>query len=101
MAGPFLTKAIDNAGPYNVVAQTTCNRIVVQENYNSANPPTADLQQFNPDGTGPIAIAKGTPAVFGAPDASHGGRFQAGQIVGKINTTAGSITVQQSEADLI
>lgn len=100
MGQPYSTMAIDNAGPYSVIAQTYCNRILIQENYNSANPPTADLQQYNADGTGPIAIPKGTPAIF-AFTASNWTSFRPGQVVGKINTTGGSITVQQVESERI
>lgn len=97
---PYSTKAIDNAGPYNITAKTYCRRILVQENFNSANPPTADLQQYNADGTGPVAIAKGTPAIFayaGDPNQS----FIPNQVVGQINTVSGSITIQQIEGDRV
>lgn len=88
MGQPVITKAIDNAGPYPITAPISCRRVLVQENYNSVNPPTADLQQFNPDGSGPIAIPKGTPMIFAK------GPYIEGQLVGQANTAAGSVTVQ-------
>lgn len=98
MAGPYTTYGVDNSQKWPVTALTRCKRILVQENYNSANPPTADLQQYNPDGSGPIAIPKGTPASF---NSFAGVIFQPGQIVGYVNTPSGSITVQQVESDLL
>jgi hypothetical protein len=92
MAQPFLTFAIDNTKQYAVVARTYCWRILIQENYNSATPPTADIQQFNPDGSGPVNIAKGTPAIFST------GPYLPGQTAGFVNTPSGSITVQQIES---
>lgn len=94
-----LTFAIDNLGPYNVVAQSYCRRIVVQENYDSANPPTADLKMYIPFGSAaPVAVrvAKGTPAIFNAE-----GVYSPGQTVGQIQTSAGSITVQQIESSQV
>jgi hypothetical protein len=96
MAGAYSTFAIDNLGPYSVVAKTYCKRILVQENYNSTNPPTADLQQFDAQGQGPVAVVKGTPAIFNSVGDS---RFYPGQVAGKINTTGGSITVEQIEGE--
>lgn len=96
MAGPYSTFAIDNAGPYAVVAKTYCKRILVQENYNSSNPPTADLQQFDANSNGPVAIVKGTPAIFNSVGDS---RFYPGAVAGKINTAGGSITVEQIEGE--
>ena len=93
------TFAIDNLGPYNVVANTYCSRIVVQENYDSANPPTADLKQYTPGGN-PIRIAKGTPAIF-TPAGATTGFFTPGEVVGQIQTSSGSITVQQIESSQI
>lgn len=99
------TFAIDNLGPYNVVANTYCSRIVVQENFDSANPPTADLKQYIPAGGVAVRIPKGTPAVFTfAATASTlypYPTFTPGQVVGQINTSAGSITVQQIESSQV
>jgi len=92
MSQPFSTYAIDNTKLYAVIANTYCRRVVVQENYDSANPPTADLEQYNPDGSGPVLIPKGTPAVFSK------GPYTPGTQVGSIETVSGSITVQQIES---
>lgn len=97
MADPITTYAIDNAGPYNVVANSYCLRITVQENYNSANPPTADLKQYRPAGSAtPMRIPKGTPAIF-----TKGGTYYPGEVAGAIQTEAGSITVQQIDSSQI
>lgn len=97
-SGPYSTYSIDNSGPYAVTAQTYCRRIAVQENYDSDNPPTANLQQFNPDQSGPILVVLGSPAIFSACGDS---RFYPGQIVGYINTVSGSITVAQAEGEQV
>ena len=97
------TFSIDNTQRYQVIAQTYCRRIVVQENYDSANPPTADLLMAIPAGATQILVAKGTPAIFAAPKLANGGGdlFDPGQIAGDIETVAGSITVQQVESATI
>lgn len=93
MPDPITTYAIDNGGPYNVIARSYCKRIEVRENYNSSNPPTADLQQFNPAGSStPAAVPKGTSAMF-----TTLGTFYPGQVVGAVNTVSGSIAVAQFE----
>lgn len=93
MPDPITTFAIDNGGPYNVVARSYCRRIEIRENYNSQNPPTADLQQFKPAGSStPAAVSKGTSAIFTTLTT-----FYPGQVVGAVNTLAGSITVAQIE----
>lgn len=92
------TFAVDNTQRYQVIAQTTCRRILVQENYNSATPPTADLLMSFPPGATQVAVPKGTPAVFTPP---HGLWFSPGTVAGEIETAAGSITVQQIEGDQV
>ena len=99
--------SIDNAGPYAVIARTYCLRILVQENFNSTNPPTADLQQFGvisgaqPGGV-PVAssvagaIPKGTAAIF-----TKGSMYSPGEVAGFINTAAGSIQVAQFESSQV
>lgn len=95
------TKAIDNAGPYPIFVKEACRRVLVQENFNSANPPTADLNQFDEhDSAGAFGcrIAKGTPAVFAD------GRTYSPQDplpAGYINTASGSITVLVIEHEKI
>ena len=104
MADPISTFAIDNAGPnpngsYNVVANSYCRRITIQENYDSANPPSADLQQFIPaTSSTPARVAKGTPAIFTPLSDLY---FTPRQIVGAIKTSSGSITVQQVESEQV
>jgi hypothetical protein len=72
-------------------------RIVVQENYNSANPPTADLlQRCSVPGSGQVRVSKGTPAVFTTQTT-----FSKGQKAGTIATASGSITVQQVESSQV
>jgi len=98
MADPIKTFAIDATGPnpngsYNVTAESWCKRVLVQEDYNSANPPTDDLlQYFDKTSTTPGKIPKGTPAVF-----TTIGMFYPGQVVGCIKTAGGTLTVQQIE----
>jgi hypothetical protein len=64
----FYTLAIDNAGPYALrKVKRPCLRIEVRENYNSANPPTMDLNQFAGDdstGTNGGRVPKGTSAIY-------------------------------------
>jgi hypothetical protein len=98
---PINTYAIDSTKRYTVVAQTACRRIVVQENYNSVNPPTADLLQAQPAGGTQINIAKGTAAVFSPPGTGSQHfvmGFKPGDVAGDIQTVSGSITVQQIES---
>jgi hypothetical protein len=94
------TFAVDNTQRYQVIAQTRCSRVLVQENYNSATPPTADLLMSAPAGSTQIAVAKGTPAIF-TPTVDSLARpvmFAPGEVVGDIETVSGSITVQQIES---
>ena len=88
------TYAVDNLSEVDVICHFDgAERIVVQEDYNSANPPTADLlQRGNVTGSAQIRVSKGTPAVFSS------GPFRAQQKVGTIQTASGSITVQQIES---
>lgn len=105
------TFAIDNTQRYSVLANTQCRRIYVQENYDSAVPPTADLLMASPAGAAQILVAKGTPCVFTAKasDASKGlATFTAGAweyvpgvVVGEIETVSGTITVQQLETNQV
>jgi hypothetical protein len=87
-------------GAYPVICQSfSATRITVQENYDSANPPTQDLTQYSDTFTANgVLVAKGTPAIFTPPP---NGRFYVGQIVGSISTVTGSITVQQLESSQI
>lgn len=96
-----ITFPIDNAGPnangsYDVVARSYCKRIKIQEDFDSASPPTADLRQYIPANSGPVKVSKGTPAIYAAPGESHYYPFQ---VVGQIKTASGSIIVQQTEGD--
>jgi len=87
------TFAIDNTKTYEVRANTYCTEIKVQEEYDSDEPPTADLEQFVPFDGDPIKIAKGVPAIF-----SKGSSYRPKELVGGIKTVAGSISVQQRES---
>jgi hypothetical protein len=107
VADATTTYAIDNNADYHVVVNTPCNRVVIQENYNSANPPTADLLQKMPFGAASAAnIAKGTAAVYTpstlasaqARRSGGGAMFAPGDNIGSIRTVSGSITVQQVES---
>lgn len=106
MADPNTTYAIDAAGPnpdgsYNVVANSNCSRITVQENYDSTNPPTADLLMYRPTGSStPTKVILGTAAIF-TPFTGQRDGFLKGQVVGAIKTVSGSITVQQVESTQI
>lgn len=92
------TFAVDNTQRYQVIAQTWCRRIQVQENYNSTSAPTADLLMARPAGATQVNIVKGTTAIFTASTHAH---FTPGQVVGDIETVSGSITVQQIESDQV
>jgi hypothetical protein len=102
MADATTTYAVDNTADVNVVAQTSCARIVVQENYNSSTPPTQDLLQKIPaSAANAVSIPKGTAAVYTPQTRRHGVGpfvFQPGEIAGTIRTSAGSVTVQQIES---
>jgi hypothetical protein len=93
MANPITPFAIDSGGPYIVTAKTHCRRIEVRENYDLANLPQCDLQQFAPGTTtNPALVPKGTVAVFSRADF-----YTTGKEVGRINTASGSCTVVQIE----
>lgn len=98
MADPIKTFAINAAGPnpngsYDVTVASWCKRVLVQENYDSSNPPTDDLLQYSDKGsTTPARIPKGTPAIF-----TTTGIYYPGQVIGCIKAAAGSVTVQQIE----
>lgn len=92
MAGTF-TQAIDNSQTYNVVAQTFCTKIVVRENYDASNPPTANLIYTVPSGSNAVRIPQGTDAVY----EDNGRTYSPGEVVGGIRTDAGSITIQRIE----
>jgi hypothetical protein len=91
MGQPFGTKGIDNAGPYPIVTQTPCEFIEVEENFSSSAAATADLRQYNEDQSSPVIVPKGLRAVFAK------GPYIPTQIVGYLNTIAGSITVRIME----
>lgn len=98
LADPCTTYAIDSGGPYNVIANSFCNRIEVRENFNSVTPPTADLKQYRPAGSlTPVNIPLGTSAIF-TPYTGQNDGFKPGQVVGQIQTVSGSITVAQIES---
>lgn len=102
MSQPFTTLlAIDNSQDWNVVAQSYCRRVTVQENYNSQHPPTVDLLQKAPATGTAVRIAQGTPAIYTAPP----GGFKPGDIAGtiKVDPVGGitSCTVQQIESQTI
>jgi len=87
-----------------VVANSRCDCILVEENYNSTNAPTADLRQSIPAGSStPVRIAKGTPAIYTkvTPIGSvsqEARTYAPGEIAGGIRTESGSITVRQIES---
>lgn len=94
------TYAINSTPPtglsgYAVRALSPCKRVQVQENYDSAVAPTADLQRFSavPGATATL-VTKGNPATW-----SRATHWNVGDIVGYILTVSGSITVQQTESD--
>lgn len=94
------TYAVDNTGEVDVICHLDgIKRIFVQENYNSSNAPTADLSQRGRiAGSGQVRIAKGTPAIFTCP---NDGGYRYGDKAGTIETSSGSITVQQIETSRI
>ena len=104
MPDPVSTYAVDNTAVVNVVANSYCDRILVEENYNSSNPPTADLRQYVPAGSStPARIVRGTPAIYTKVNPigsiSQNARIYApGEIAGGIRTETGSITVRQIES---
>lgn len=98
MADYSTTYAIDNSKEYDVICHIdgVC-RILVQENYNSANPPTDDLlQRCSVGGSTQIRIAKGTAAVFTTITG-----YRNGEKAGTIEAANGSITVQQIESSRV
>lgn len=105
MADYSTTYAVGNSAEVSVVCHIQgAKRILVQENYNSTTPPTADLlQRGAAAGSTQVNIAKGTPAIFTAPadGPSPIGGFNTGDIVGTIQTVSGSITAQQIEYNRI
>lgn len=105
MADATTLYAIDNSQDYNVVAQTCCNRIVVQENYNSVTPPTVDLLQKMPStAASAVNIVKGTAAIYTPLSRRASGSvpyFLPGEVVGTIRTVSGSATVQQIESSQV
>lgn len=99
IADATTTQAIDNLADYNIVANNRCRRIFVQENYDSSTTPTADLIMKMPStATNGVKIPKGTSAIY-----TPVGRdfFYPGEIAGTIRTSAGSVTIQKIESDLI
>jgi hypothetical protein len=98
MANFSTTYAVDNNAEVNVVCHVDgVSRIVVQENYDSATPPTADLiQRCAVPGSGQVKIPKGTPAIY-----TTATSFRKGEIAGTIETSSGSITVQQVESSQV
>lgn len=94
---PVNTFGIDSTKRYQIVAQTICERITVQENYDSANPPSADLLVAQPAGGTQALVSKGVPFVF----TPQGKWFYPTNIVGDIETVSGSITLQQVESQSI
>lgn len=99
MADSTIIYAVDNTADVNVVAQNSCSRITVRENFNSANPPTQDLLQKMPAGAAnAVAVTKGDTAIYTPRAAAY---FLANENVGTIRTSAGSITVQQVESSSI
>jgi hypothetical protein len=94
-----ITFAVDNSQAYNVVARRRCQRIFIQEDYDSATPPTADLVQAIPAGASGVRISKGTAAIYTPPSGAT--FFERGDIAGTIKTSSGSITVQQIHSQRI
>lgn len=99
MADYSTTYAVSNTQETTITCHISgAKRIVVQENYNSVTPPTADLlQRGASNGSSQVNISKGTPAIFTGPV----GGFVFGEKVGTIQTVSGSITVQQVEYNRI
>jgi hypothetical protein len=98
MANFSTTYAVDNNAEVDVVCHVDgVSRIVVQEDYNSANAPTADLlQRCAVPGSTQVRISKGTPAIYTTMTT-----FRKGEKAGTIETSSGSITVQQVESSQV
>jgi hypothetical protein len=96
---PVNTFGIDSTKRYQIVAQTVCKRITVQENYDSANPPTADYMIAQPAGGTQALVSKGVPFVFTPPVGTQW--FYPTNVVGDIETVSGSITLQQVESQQV
>lgn len=92
------TFSIDNTQRYQVIAQTRCQRITVQENYSSVSPPTCDLLMAAPANAAQVSVPKGTPAIF---TPVSGAFFEVNTIIGDIETASGSCTVQQIESQQV
>lgn len=99
MADYTTTYGVDASAEIDVTCHLDgIKRITVQENYDSATPPSADLlQRGRLSASGQIKISKGTPAIFTSP----GEGYQYGQKAGTVKASSGSITVQQIETSRI
>lgn len=87
--------------PTEIITNTRCRRVRVQENYTSAAGATTDLTMAEPEGADGVIILKGTPAVFTAPGPN--GSFEPGQVVGTVavNDVEGPVNCQQIEDQII
>jgi len=91
--------AIDNAGPYAIKPVTDCRRIEIRENFNSTNPPTADLNLFDQTdsaGARGARVPQGTSAILTSPRA-----FSPTVPAAYINTATGSITIAVIEHEFV
>ena len=104
MPDPIRTYAVDNTANVEVIARSYCDRILVEENYNSANAPTVDLLQYMPAGSStPVRVSRGTPAIFTKVNpigntSQEARMFSPGEVAGEIRTASGSITVRHIES---
>lgn len=73
-----------------IIANTFCRYIKVQENSDSAHAATTDLLMAQPKGAPQIRVPKGTPCIFTPLD---GGSFYPGQLVSTVLTASGGGTV--------
>ena len=90
------------AGGTNVVAHSFCRRIVVTENFASADGATTDTGQVEPLGADEIIVPKGVPVIFTYAGGSNG-QYTPGQIVGSVRVldVEGPVNYQQVENQLI
>lgn len=93
------TYGIDSTQRYKIVAATQCERVTVQENYDSATPPTADYKVAQPSGAPQVLVSKGVPFIFTPPNGAK--FFFPQQVVGDIQTVSGSVTIQQIESQQV
>jgi hypothetical protein len=83
-----------------IVTNTRCRRVRVQENFTSDDGATTDLTMEEPKGADAVIVLKGTVAVFTAPGPN--GAFEPGQTVGVVAcSVTGPVEGQQIEDQLV